>query len=46
MVRDSLPLGRENFMDDLQASLQNEPLQPTSFGLIRDKFPIERGWDE
>jgi len=46
MIRDSLPLARGSFMDDLQASLENDELQPTTFGLIRDKFPIERGWDE
>lgn len=46
MVRDSIPLDRDNFIDDLQAGLQEEPLQPTAFGLIKDKFQIERGWDE
>jgi len=46
MIRESLPLARENYMDDLQASLEKEPLQPTHYGLIKDKFDIERGWDE
>ena len=46
MVRRSLPIGRADFIPDINASLENTDLHPNSYGLVRDKFPIERGWNE